>query len=51
MRNCAVARPRIAKLDAPGYSIGGLSVGEGKPDMWAITEVVNANCRRTGPDI
>ena len=30
----------LAKLDAPGYSIGGLSVGEGKPEMWAMTEVV-----------
>lgn len=32
----------VAALDAPGYSIGGLSVGESKDDMWAMTEVVNA---------
>ncbi|MCK9518627.1 MAG: tRNA guanosine(34) transglycosylase Tgt [Dehalococcoidia bacterium] len=32
----------LAALDAPGYSIGGLSVGEAKDDMWAMTEVVNA---------
>ncbi len=30
----------LAKLDAPGYSIGGLSVGESKVDMWAMTAVV-----------
>jgi queuine tRNA-ribosyltransferase len=30
----------LAKLDPPGYSIGGLSVGEGKAEMWAMTEVV-----------
>lgn len=27
-------------LDAPGYSIGGLSVGESKDSMWAMTETV-----------
>ena len=27
----------LAALDAPGYSIGGLSVGESKADMWAMT--------------
>jgi queuine tRNA-ribosyltransferase len=32
----------LAELDAPGYSIGGLSVGEAKADMWAMTEVVCA---------
>ncbi|MCC7365827.1 MAG: tRNA guanosine(34) transglycosylase Tgt [Dehalococcoidia bacterium] len=32
----------LAELDAPGYSIGGLSVGESKPEMWAMTEVVTA---------
>ena len=29
-----------AEMDAPGYSIGGLSVGESKDSMWAMTEVV-----------
>jgi queuine tRNA-ribosyltransferase len=32
----------LAAMDAPGYSIGGLSVGESKADMWAMTEVVTA---------
>lgn len=32
----------LAALDAPGYSIGGLSVGESKADMWATTGVVAA---------
>lgn len=31
-----------AAADAPGYSIGGLSVGESKDSMWAMTEVVTA---------
>lgn len=31
----------IAGLDLPGYAIGGLSVGETKPDMHAMLEVVN----------
>lgn len=31
-----------ATLDAPGYSIGGLSVGEAKSDMWAMVETVAA---------
>lgn len=35
------ARELVA-LDAPGYSIGGLSVGESKADMWAMAEVVTA---------
>jgi queuine tRNA-ribosyltransferase len=30
-----------AATDAPGYSIGGLSVGESKDEMWAMTAVVN----------
>jgi queuine tRNA-ribosyltransferase len=30
----------VAGLDAPGYSIGGLSVGESKEAMWSMTEVV-----------
>lgn len=30
----------LAALDAPGYSIGGLSVGESKADMWNMTELV-----------
>jgi len=33
------AREAVAQ-DAPGYSIGGLSVGESKAAMWAMTEVV-----------
>jgi len=33
---------QLAALDAPGYSIGGLSVGESKEDMWAMTAVVTA---------
>ncbi len=32
----------IAALDLPGYAIGGLSVGETKPEMHAMIEVVNA---------
>ncbi len=32
----------LAALEAPGYSIGGLSVGESKEAMWAMTEVVTA---------
>lgn len=32
----------LAALDAPGYSIGGLSVGESKADTWAMTEIVMA---------
>jgi queuine tRNA-ribosyltransferase len=31
----------LAGLGAPGYSIGGLSVGEAKEDTWAMVEVVN----------
>jgi len=32
----------IASLDSPGNAIGGLSVGETKPEMHAMLEVVNA---------
>ena len=32
----------LATMNAPGYSIGGLSVGESKADMHAMLEVVNA---------
>ncbi len=32
----------IATQDFPGYAIGGLSVGETKPEMHAMIEVVNA---------
>jgi queuine tRNA-ribosyltransferase len=32
----------IASLGFPGHAIGGLSVGESKPDMHAMLEVVNA---------
>ena len=32
----------LVELGAPGYSIGGLSVGEAKASMWEMTEVVCA---------
>jgi queuine tRNA-ribosyltransferase len=32
----------IARMGFPGHAIGGLSVGEGKADMYAMIEVVNA---------
>lgn len=32
----------LARLDAPGYAIGGLSVGESKQQMWATTAAVTA---------
>jgi queuine tRNA-ribosyltransferase len=32
----------LASLEAPGYSIGGLSVGESKEAMWRMTEAVTA---------
>jgi queuine tRNA-ribosyltransferase len=32
----------LAAMGAPGYSIGGLSVGESKDDMWAMTAIVTA---------
>lgn len=32
----------LSSLNFPGYSIGGLSVGESKADMLAVIEVVNA---------
>ena len=31
----------LLSLDPPGFSIGGLSVGESKDDMWAMTALVN----------
>lgn len=31
----------ISSMDLPGYAIGGLSVGETKPEMYATIEVVN----------
>lgn len=33
---------QLAALAAPGYSIGGLSVGESKAEMWAMTAIVAA---------
>ena len=35
--------------DWPGYGIGGLSVGEAKPDMYAMLDVVNDSLRRDRP--
>ncbi|OAI39808.1 hypothetical protein AYO38_06905 [bacterium SCGC AG-212-C10] len=32
----------LRALDPPGFSIGGLSVGESKQDMWAMTEAVTS---------
>ncbi len=32
----------LAALDPPGYSIGGLSVGESKPETWEMVETVTA---------
>jgi queuine tRNA-ribosyltransferase len=32
----------ISSMDLPGYAIGGLSVGETKPEMYKTIEVVNA---------
>ncbi len=32
----------LTALDAPGYSIGGLSVGEGKQETWQMVETVTA---------
>ena len=42
------AREAVAQ-DAPGYSIGGLSVGESKADMWAMTEVVTSELPTNRP--
>jgi queuine tRNA-ribosyltransferase len=42
------AREMVA-LDAPGYSIGGLSVGEPKELMWEMVETVNAILPETKP--
>ena len=38
-----------AQADAPGYSIGGLSVGETKEQMWAMTAFVNEQLPVTKP--
>ncbi len=38
-----------AAADAPGYSIGGLSVGESKDLMWAMTRVVTHELPETKP--
>ena len=32
----------LADLEAPGFAIGGLSVGESKASQWAMTEIVTA---------
>jgi queuine tRNA-ribosyltransferase len=39
----------LTSLDFPGYSIGGLSVGESKEDMLAVIEVVAAILPETKP--
>jgi queuine tRNA-ribosyltransferase len=39
----------LTSLDFPGYSIGGLSVGESKEDMLAVIEVVTAILPETKP--
>lgn len=39
----------IAGLDMPGNAIGGLSVGESKPDMYAMMEVVDGVLPRDKP--
>lgn len=39
----------LVLLDAPGYSIGGLSVGESKDDTWAMVEVVAAELPASRP--
>ena len=39
----------LTSLDFPGYSIGGLSVGESKEDMFAVIEVVTAILPETKP--
>ncbi len=39
----------LTSLDFPGYSIGGLSVGESKPDMHAMLEVVHPILPRHKP--
>jgi len=32
---------KLMKMDFPGYSIGGLAVGEPKEDMWKVTNFLN----------
>ena len=39
----------LTALDLPGYAIGGLSVGESKPDMYRTLEVVDAELPRNKP--
>ncbi len=39
----------LTSLDFPGYSIGGLSVGESKTDMFATIELVNAILPKNKP--
>ena len=48
---CAANRPRaIAAMDDwAGIGIGGLSVGEAKPDMYAMLEVVDGELPPIGP--
>ncbi|HEU6451918.1 MAG TPA: tRNA guanosine(34) transglycosylase Tgt [Gemmatimonadaceae bacterium] len=43
------AREIIAMGEWDGYAIGGLSVGEAKPDMYAILDVANEALPRTHP--
>ena len=37
----------LVRLGFDGYAIGGLSVGEGKPDMYAMLDVRFRSCRKT----
>jgi queuine tRNA-ribosyltransferase len=39
----------LADREAPGYSIGGLSVGESKAEMWAMTEIATAELPEDRP--
>lgn len=39
----------LTALNLPGYAIGGLSVGESKPDMYRTLEVVDAELPRNKP--
>ena len=43
------AREIVEMGDWPGYAIGGLSVGEAKPDMYAMLEVANEALPRDQP--
>lgn len=36
-----IAAKQMMEIDFPGYSIGGLSVGEGKADMYNVTRFLN----------